>query len=78
MASSAGYNKMFPVSWTELHRDARALAWRLADLGPFKGLVAVSPNLLMGIFYPPGENPYAALVDRVPDGRAGGLFLFIL
>jgi xanthine phosphoribosyltransferase len=42
MASSTGYNKMFPVSWTELHRDARALAWRLADLGPFKGLVAVT------------------------------------
>ena len=42
MASGAGYNKMFPVSWTELHRDARALAWRLADLGPFKGLVAIT------------------------------------
>ena len=42
MAVSTGYNKMFPVSWTELHRDARALAWRLADLGPFKGLVAIT------------------------------------
>jgi len=42
MATGAGYNKMFPVSWTELHRDARALAWRLADLGPFKGLVAIT------------------------------------
>ena len=42
MTSSAGYQKMFPVSWTELHRDARALAWRLADLGPFKGLVAIT------------------------------------
>src|SRR5215218_10736592 len=42
MATSAAYNKMFPVSWTELHRDARALAWRLADLGPFKGLVAIT------------------------------------
>ena len=42
MAGSAGYNRMFPVSWTELHRDARALAWRLADLGPFRGLVAVT------------------------------------
>ena len=42
MASSGGYNKMFPVSWTELHRDARALAWRLADLGPFKGIVAIT------------------------------------
>ena len=42
MAGSAGYNKMFPVSRTELHRDARALAWRPADLGPFKGLVAIT------------------------------------
>ena len=42
MASGTGYNKMFPVSWTELHRDARALAWRLADVGPFKGLVAIT------------------------------------
>src|SRR5262249_43769139 len=41
MATGVGYSKMFPVSWTELHRDARALAWRLADLGPFKGLVAI-------------------------------------
>ena len=30
------------MSWTELHRDARALAWRLADLGPFRGLVAIT------------------------------------
>jgi xanthine phosphoribosyltransferase len=42
MASGSGYNKMFPVSWTELHRDARALAWRLVELGPFKGLVAIT------------------------------------
>ena len=42
MASNAGYQKMFPVSWTELHRDARALAWRLTDVGPFKGLVAIT------------------------------------
>ncbi|MBS0522147.1 MAG: xanthine phosphoribosyltransferase [Proteobacteria bacterium] len=42
MAASTGYNKMFPVSWTELHRDARALAWRLVELGPFKGLVAIT------------------------------------
>ena len=42
MASGSGYSKMFPVSWTELHRDARALAWRLVELGPFKGLVAIT------------------------------------
>lgn len=25
--------KAFPVSWDQFHRDARALAWRLADNG---------------------------------------------
>lgn len=34
--------KLFPVSWDQFHRDARALAWRLASLGPFDGLVAVT------------------------------------
>jgi xanthine phosphoribosyltransferase len=38
----AGYAKMFPVSWAELHRDAKALAWRLSDLGPFKGIVVIT------------------------------------
>lgn len=32
----------FPVSWTDLHRDARALAWRLAELGPFTSIVGVT------------------------------------
>lgn len=32
----------FPVSWEELHRDARALAWRLNELGPFDGVIAVT------------------------------------
>ncbi len=35
-------SKSFPVSWDELHRNARALAWRLVQLGPFKGIVAVT------------------------------------
>jgi len=34
--------KEFPVSWDELHRHARALAWRLLDKGQFKGIVAVT------------------------------------
>ena len=34
--------KTFPVSWDELHRHARALAWRLLDLGPWQGIVAVT------------------------------------
>jgi xanthine phosphoribosyltransferase len=34
--------KSFPVTWDELHRNARALAWRLLDLGPWQGIVAVT------------------------------------
>jgi xanthine phosphoribosyltransferase len=34
--------KTFPVSWEELHRTAKALAWRLVDLGPFNGIVAIA------------------------------------
>jgi xanthine phosphoribosyltransferase len=30
------------VSWEELHRDAKALAWRLAGSGPWKGIVAIT------------------------------------
>ena len=30
------------VSWEDLHRAAKALAWRLLPLGPWRGLVAVS------------------------------------
>ena len=29
--ADASANKAFPVSWDQFHRDARALAWRLAD-----------------------------------------------
>ena len=34
--------KTFPVGWDELHRNARALAWRLLDRGPWEGIVAVT------------------------------------
>ncbi|MDH6268950.1 xanthine phosphoribosyltransferase [Rhizobium sp. SG_E_25_P2] len=35
--------KAFPVSWDQFHRDARALAWRLAGLNrPFKGIVCIT------------------------------------
>ncbi|MCW5750746.1 MAG: xanthine phosphoribosyltransferase [Alphaproteobacteria bacterium] len=36
------YRKTFPVSWEELHRNARALAWRLIEAYSFTGLVAVT------------------------------------
>jgi len=32
----------YTVTWDQLHRDARALAWRLIEHGPFTGIVAVS------------------------------------
>lgn len=37
-----GLQKYFPVSWEELHRHGKALAWRLIELGTWKGIVAVS------------------------------------
>ncbi|MGO9768117.1 MAG: xanthine phosphoribosyltransferase [Roseiarcus sp.] len=37
-----GREKAFPVSWDQFHRDARALAWRLAASGPFEAIVAIT------------------------------------
>ena len=34
--------KNFPVTWEELHRHSKALAWRLLELGPWKSIVAVT------------------------------------
>lgn len=53
------YNKVFPVSWDELHRNARALAWRLAERGPFEGLIAITRGGLVP----------AAIVARELDVR---------
>jgi xanthine phosphoribosyltransferase len=36
------FTKNFPVTWDELHRHARALAWRLVELGPWNAIVAVT------------------------------------
>ncbi len=36
------FTRTFPVSWEELHRHARALTWRLAEMTPFHGIVAVT------------------------------------
>src|SRR5882757_9059302 len=35
-------DKAFPVSWDQFHRDARALAWRMAASGPFTAIVAIT------------------------------------
>jgi xanthine phosphoribosyltransferase len=36
------WQKSFPVSWDQFHRDARALAWRLNAAGPFHAVVAIT------------------------------------
>ncbi len=35
-------DKAFPVSWDQLHRDCRALTWRLNEIGPFHAVVAIT------------------------------------
>ncbi len=42
METSPNYTKTYPISWDQLHRDARALAWRLLDMDYFKGIVAIT------------------------------------
>ncbi len=32
----------YTVTWDQLHRDARALAWRLIGKAPFQGVVAIT------------------------------------
>ncbi|WP_043364466.1 xanthine phosphoribosyltransferase [Belnapia sp. F-4-1] len=34
--------KYYTVGWDQLHRDSKALAWRLMEHGPFKGVVAIT------------------------------------
>ncbi len=42
MPDSPVYQKTFPVSWEELHRHSKALAWRLMEMGPWEGLIAIT------------------------------------
>jgi xanthine phosphoribosyltransferase len=34
--------RYYTVTWDQLHRDAKALAWRLVDKGAWKGMVAIT------------------------------------
>src|SRR5215218_3373915 len=51
--------KAFPVSWDQFHRDARALAWRLAAAGPFEAIICITRGGLVP----------AAIVARELDVR---------
>lgn len=32
----------FPITWEEMHRNSKALAWRLLEKGPWKGIIGVT------------------------------------
>ena len=53
------FQKSFPVSWQELHRDAKALAWRMSEMGSFTAVVAITRGGLVP----------AAIVARELDMR---------
>ncbi len=40
--SDAIRERAFHVSWDQFHRDARALAWRLAETGPYAAIVGIA------------------------------------
>ena len=42
MPTADRYNKMFPVSWEQLHRDSKLLSRNLLEIGPFEGIIAVT------------------------------------
>jgi xanthine phosphoribosyltransferase len=41
-ASPHASPKDFPVTWEEMHRNSKALAWRLLEKGPWKGVIGVT------------------------------------
>jgi len=57
--SANRFQKSFPVSWQELHRDAKALAWRMSEMGSFTAVVAITRGGLVP----------AAIVARELDMR---------
>lgn len=36
------YQKTYPISWEQLHRDSKALAWRLVEMNAWQGIVAIT------------------------------------
>ncbi len=36
------YQKTFPISWEQLHRDSKALAWRLLDMKKWQGIITIT------------------------------------
>ena len=41
-ATQERYTKTFPISWEQLHRDSKALAWRLVDMKAWQGIITIT------------------------------------
>ena len=63
----------YTVTWDQLHRDARALAWRLIGNGPFRGVVAITRGGLIpaAIVARELETRVVETVSIVTYGRDG-------
>lgn len=42
MSEQDNSRKDFPVSWEEIHRNSKALAWRLNEIKEWKGIIAIT------------------------------------
>jgi xanthine phosphoribosyltransferase len=42
MAALPAKPRYYTVTWDQLHRDGKALAWRLVERGPFRGICAIT------------------------------------
>ena len=76
MGKADRYQKLYPVTWDQLHRDAKALAWRLLEQGPFKGIIGVARgglDDLVDVF--PAGHVRLELADAPP--RFDGLKDFV-
>ena len=56
MTTSDSYTKDFPISWEELHRNGKALAWKLLNKGPleggkWKGIIAITRGGMVPSLY---------------------------
>ncbi len=72
--------RTFPVSWEELHRHSKALAWRLVPLGPWTGIVAreLEVRLIDTVCiasYDEQDQGRIEVLKRVPGDGAGWLII---
>ncbi len=42
MSGSERYRRTYRISWDQLHRDCKALAWRLMDLGQWDWIIGIA------------------------------------